>query len=82
MTNSIPRVSKLICVETNRDEFMRYFGFKFYPIFKYRMGEPQTPGVQHLAFKTLGAASVEFIARNGMAQVLQVHPNLMSPPGE
>ena len=42
------------------------------------MAETEFPGVQHLARKVSGAfTAVEFIAENGMAEVMKVNPDLM-----
>lgn len=44
------------------------------------MGETEFPGVQHLPRKFSRAfASINFVAKNRMPEVMQVHANLVSP---
>jgi hypothetical protein len=45
-----------------------------------RMTKGELPGVEHLARIIAGAfAAVQFVAEDGMAEVMEVHPDLMGP---
>jgi hypothetical protein len=52
--------------------------FEGHDLASARMGEGKLPGVEHLAGVVAGAfAAVQFIAQNGMAEVMEMDPNLV-----
>ena len=45
------------------------------------MFESEFPGMQHLSFVlTCWFAAIDFVTRNRMPDVMQMHPNLVSSP--
>jgi len=59
-------------------EIIRQRGFEIFPFSGARVTEPELPRVKHLARKIFREPQpIDFIAQHGMAEMVEMHTNLM-----